>query len=75
MSHVMTKPHCGFRTGPIQTELYKHRGWLEAANFGFRKYRTCNIRVAKTKALSSFAGHHEADLHLCFSLWKLLVFS
>ena len=27
---------------------------LEAGNFGFRKKRNCNIRVAKTKALISF---------------------
>ena len=26
-----------FRTGPTQTELYKHKRWLEAGNFGFRK--------------------------------------
>ena len=29
--------------------------WLEAGNFGFRKERNCTIRVAKTKALMSFA--------------------
>ena len=38
-----------------QTELYKHRRWLEAGNFGFRKLRNCTIHVAKTKALISFA--------------------
>ena len=27
----------GFRTGPTQTGLYRHRRWLEAGNFGFRK--------------------------------------
>ena len=47
--------HCGCRTGPIQTELYKHRRWLKAGNLGFRKYRNCTIRVAKTEALISFA--------------------
>ena len=29
--------NCGFQTGPAQTKLYKHRRWLEAGNFGFRK--------------------------------------
>ena len=24
-----------------QNKLYKHRKWLEAGNFGFRKYRNC----------------------------------
>ena len=28
---------------------------VQAGNFGFRKYRNCTIRVAKTKALISFA--------------------
>ena len=35
--------------------LYSHRRWSEAGNFGFRKQRNCTIRVAKTKALISFA--------------------
>ena len=26
-----------YETGLTQTELYKHRRWLEAGNFGFRK--------------------------------------
>ena len=44
----------GFRTGPTQTELYKHRRWLEAGNFGFSKQRNCTKCLAKTKALISF---------------------
>ena len=45
----------GFRPGPTQTGLCSYRRWLEAWNFGFRKKRDCTIRVAKTKALISFA--------------------
>ena len=45
----------GFRPGLTQTGLYKHRRRLEALNFGFQKKRDCTIRVAKTKALISFA--------------------
>ena len=45
----------GFRPGPTQTGLYKHRKELEACNFGFKKKRKYTIRVAKTKALISFA--------------------
>ena len=44
-----------FRTGPTQTEFHKHRRWLEAENFVFRKQRNYTICVAKTKALISFA--------------------
>ena len=44
-----------FRTGPTQSELHKYRRWLEAVTFGFRKYREYIIRVAKIKALISFA--------------------
>ena len=38
--------------------------------------RNCTIRVAKTKALISFAvtAYCEADLRLCFRLCRLLVF-
>ena len=57
----MIEPRCektglrGFRPGPTQTGLYSYRRWLKAWNFGFRKWRDCTIRVAKTKALISFA--------------------
>ena len=39
----------GFRQGPTQTDLYSHRRWVEAGNFGFRKQSNCTICVAKTK--------------------------
>ena len=55
MSHLWKNQQCGFRTGSTQTELYKHRRWLEAENFVLRKKRNCTICVAKTKALISFA--------------------
>ena len=45
----------GFRPGPTKTGLYRHRRWLEARNFVFGKKRDCTIRVAKIKALISFA--------------------
>ena len=38
MRYVMRKPSVILRTGPTQTKLYKYRRWLEAGNFGFRKY-------------------------------------
>ena len=58
-SSKQNEPRCekiclrSFRQGLIQTGLYKHRRWLEAWNFGFRKKRNCTIYVAKTKALIS----------------------
>ena len=59
----------GCRQGPTQPGLYSHRRWLEAGNFGFRKYRNSTIYVAKTKALISCVVT-VADLHLCFSICK-----
>ena len=59
--HLLFEPRCektglrGFRPGPTQTGLGSHRRWLEASNFRFRKKRNCTIRVAKIKALISFA--------------------
>ena len=44
-----------FPPGPTQTGLYSRRRWLGACYFVFRKERDCTIRVAKTKALISFA--------------------
>ena len=46
---------CGFLTCATKTKLYKHRRWLEARNFGFRKQRNGTICVANTKALISLA--------------------
>ena len=46
----------GFWPGLTQTSLYSQRNRLKAWNFGFRKKRNCIIRVAKTKALISFAA-------------------
>ena len=45
----------GFQTSLTQTELNKHRRWLETGNFGLKKKKNCTIRVGKTKALISFA--------------------
>ena len=35
--------------------VYKHKRWLEAGKFRFRKKRTCTICVARTKVLISLA--------------------
>ena len=45
----------GFRPGTKQTGLCSHRRWPEVWNFGFRKKRDSTIRIAKSKALISFA--------------------
>ena len=56
----------GFRPCLTQTEMYKHRSGLESCNFGFKKKRNCTIRVAKTKALISFAVTVTAKLICAF---------
>ena len=53
MSLIMRKSTFWFPTWS-KTRQYSYRRWLEARNFGFRKYRECIISVAKTKALISF---------------------
>ena len=35
----------GFMTKPNKTELYSHRKWLQAWNFGYMKFRDCSIRM------------------------------
>ena len=44
-----------FPNRSIKNQVVQAQRWLEAGSFGFRKKRNCNIRVAKTKALISFA--------------------
>ena len=65
----------GFRPGLTQTGLCSHRIWLEACNFGFRKKRDCTIRVAKTKALISFAVTAKLICLFVFANAKKNVFS
>ena len=57
-----------------QTGLYKHRRWLEAENFGFKKQRNFAIRVVKTKGADQLRSYMycEADLCLCFRIWEML---
>ena len=38
-----------------QTKLYKHRRWLQAENFGFRRKRYCTICEAKNKGADQLA--------------------
>ena len=64
----------GFQQGLTQTGLYSHKRFLEAGNFGLRKKRNCTIRVAKTKALISFAVTAKLICAFVFRLCRLLVF-
>ena len=41
----------GFRPGPTQIGLYRHKSRLKHWNSRFKKKRNCTIRVAKTKVL------------------------
>ena len=55
------------------TELFKHRRWLEAGNFGFGKKRNCTNHVVKTKMLISFAVSEKLLISFTVSA-KLTIF-
>ena len=62
----------GFRPGLTHlTKLYKHRRWLEAGNFAFKKERICTVCVAKTKALISCAVTAQLICAFVFAKVKL----
>ena len=52
---------------------------LETCNFGFQKKRNCTIRIAKTKALISFAvtalaaSLHSHKTSILLKIWNGLV--
>ena len=56
---ILYEPRCekiglrGFRPDPTQTGLYNNRRPIGVLNFGFREWRACTTRMAKTKALIS----------------------
>ena len=63
MSHLVKKNHkCGFRTGPTQTELYKHRRWLEAGNL---QSRELSFPCSENEGADQLRSYCEADLRLC----------
>ena len=65
MSFIMNEKQIVFQTGPTKSELYKHRSWLEAENFGFREYYLYNINIVTA----------ETDMRLYFSIYRVLDFS
>ena len=72
MNHSMRKQTIRFLNRFYTIGAVQAQKRLEAGNFGFRKKRNCTIRVAKIKALISFAftASCEADLRLCFRISK-----
>ena len=52
----MRKPTMWFLNRSATNQLYKHRKWLEAGNFGFKKSRNCTFCVAKTQVLPSHSA-------------------
>ena len=56
--------------GVFDLVLHSHRRWIEAGNFGFRKYRDCTIYVKKTKALISFPATAKLICAIVFAYAK-----
>ena len=63
----------GFRPGPTQIELYKHKRWLEAENFGF-KTKMGLLSCSENKDANQHRSYCEDGLRLCFRTCKMLVF-
>ena len=59
------QPGIPTRTGVTQTRLFSHRRWIEAGNAGFSK---------ENKDADQLCSSCTADLHLCFPIYRLLVF-
>ena len=59
----------GIGPGPIQTWLHSLRQWLGVGNFGLKEellYCLC----CENKNADQLRGYREADLHLCFRIFK-----
>ena len=55
MSHIMRKPKMWFPNRSDTNQVVQAQNMVRDGHFGFRNQRNCTIRVAKTKALISFA--------------------
>ena len=66
----MTEPVFGFRPGSPQTELYSHRGWSEAWNFGLRLKMDCSYLSCENEGSDQLQVSSAADLRLCFRIYQ-----
>ena len=57
-----------FPNRSVTNEAVQSQKQARSLKFRVKKIRKCTIRVAKTKALISFAVTLEADLRLCFRI-------
>ena len=63
----------GFRTGPTQTDLNKHRK-ARSLKFRIQVEEELYYPSSENKGADQLRGYREADLRLCFRLYRLLVF-
>ena len=54
------KQQCGVRIGPTQSELYKHRRWLESYYPG-----------SENEGSGQLHSYCDVDLHVCFGIHKM----
>ena len=74
MSHIMRKQIMWFRTGPTQTELYKHRRFSVHAQTGWKKVEELFYMCSENKDADQLRSYCEADLCLWFRICKLFDF-
>ena len=75
MSHIMRKPTFWFLTRFDTNRAVQSQKMARGLKFLFKKVEELYYLCSENKGADQLCGYHEAGLHLCFRICKMLVFS
>ena len=75
MSRVMRKPMFGFPTWSDTNRAVQSQKIARGLKFRIQEVEGLYYQCSENKGADQLRGYREADLHLCFRICKMLVFS
>ena len=75
MSRVMRKPTFWFPTRSATNQAVQLQKMARGLKFWIKKVEGLYYLCSENKGADQLLGHREADLRLCFRIFKMLVFS
>ena len=75
MSRIMRKPTYWFPTWSDTNQAVQLQKMARGLKFRIKKVKELYYLCSENKGADQLRGYREADLHLCFRICKMLVFS
>ena len=75
MSHIMKKPTFWFPTWSDTNQAVQLQKMARGLKFWVYEVEGLYYKCSENKGADQLRGHREADLHLCFRICKMFVFS